>query len=195
MKKKILKNKKLFRLIIIVLISFILGILYLAIISKSNKLMIKENLELYFSNLNKLNYTKAITNCLTTNILYIIGIWLLGVSIIGVPIIIILLVFKSFLLGFTISSIIYFYKLKGIIIALIYIIPLVINLLLVFFLSYYSLIFSKSLNKMLFFKKEINLRYIMKRYIKILGFVLICTIFNSIIEIYIVPNIFKLLKI
>ena len=82
MKNKIIKNKKLFKLIILVLISIILGILYIAIISKSNRLMIKENLELYFSSLNKLDYTKAIINSLTANLLYSIGIWLLGISII-----------------------------------------------------------------------------------------------------------------
>ena len=80
MKKRIIKNKKLFRLIIAILISFILGILYIAILSKTNKSMIKDNLELYFSSLNKLNYTKALINSLSTNLLYTIGIWLLGIS-------------------------------------------------------------------------------------------------------------------
>ncbi len=195
MKNKIIKNKKLFKLIILVLISIILGILYIAIISKSNRLMIKENLELYFSSLNKLDYTKAIINSLTANLLYSIGIWLLGISIIGVPIIILLLLFKSFILGFTISSIIYFYKFKGIIIALIYIIPLIINLFLIFFLSYYSLMFSFNLNRLLFLKKNINFRNIMRRYIKILVFVIICTIVSSVIEVYVVPNILKFLQI
>lgn len=195
MKKRIIKNKKLFRLIISILISFILGILYIAILSKSNKSMIKDNLELYFFSLNKLNYIKALTNSLSTNLLYTIGIWLLGISIIGVPIIILLLLFKSFIIGFTISSIIYFYKFKGILIAIIYIIPLVIDLYLIFFLSYYSLIFSNNLNRLLFLKKEINFKNIMRRYIKILIFVVIGIIISSIIEVYLIPNILKLIKI
>lgn len=195
MKKRIIKNKKLFRLIISILISFILGILYIAILSKSNKVIIKDNLELYFSSLNKLNYIKALINSLSTNLLYIIGIWLLGISIIGVPIIIILLLFKSFIIGFTISSIIYFYKFKGILIAIIYIIPLIIDLYLIFFLSYYSLIFSNNLNRLLFLKKEINFKNIMRRYIKILIFVLIGIIISSIIEVYLIPNILKVIKI
>lgn len=195
MKKRIIKNKKLFRLIISILISFILGILYIAILSKSNKSMIKDNLELYFFSLNKLNYIKALTNSLSTNLLYTIGIWLLGISIIGVPIIILLLLFKSFIIGFTISSIIYFYKFKGILIAIIYIIPLIIDLYLIFFLSYYSLIFSNNLNRLLFLKKEINFKNIMRRYIKILIFVVIGIIISSIIEVYLIPNILKLIKI
>lgn len=195
MKKNIIKNKKLFRLIIVILISIILGILYIAILSKSNKAMIKENLEIYFSSLNKFNYSKAIINILTTNSLYVIGIWLLGISIIGAPLIIVLLLYKSFTLGFTISSIIYFYKIKGIIISLIYMIPLLINLYLVLFLSYYSLTFSNNLNKLLFLKREINFKNIMRRYIKILIFVLIGIVISSLIEVFIVPNILKLLKI
>lgn len=195
MKKNIIKNKKLFRLIIVILISIILGILYIAILSKSNKAMIKENLEIYFSSLNKFNYSKAITNILITNSLYVVGIWLLGISIIGVPIIIVLLLYKSFTLGFTISSIIYFYKFKGIIISLIYIIPLLINLYLILFLSYYSLTFSNNLNRLLFLKKELNFRNIMRRYIKILIFVLIGIFISSLIEGFIIPNILKLLQI
>lgn len=195
MKKNIIKNKKLFRLIIVILISIILGILYIAILSKSNKAMIKENLEIYFSSLNKFNYSKAIINILTTNSLYVIGIWLLGISIIGAPLIIVLLLYKSFTLGFTISSIIYFYKIKGIIISLIYMIPLLINLYLVLFLSYYSLTFSNNLNRLLFLKKELNFRNIMRRYVKILIFVLIGIVISSLIEAFVVPNILKLLKI
>lgn len=195
MKKNIIKNKKLFRLIIVILISIILGILYIAILSKSNKAMIKENLEIYFSSLNKFNYSKAITNILITNSLYVVGIWLLGISIIGVPIIIVLLLYKSFTLGFTISSIIYFYKFKGIIISLIYIIPLLINLYLILFLSYYSLTFSNNLNRLLFLKKELNFRNIMRRYIKILIFVLIGIFISSLIEGFVIPNILKLLQI
>ncbi len=195
MKKKIIKNKKLFRLLIIILISIILGILYIAILSKSNKAMIKENLDIYFSSLDKFNYSKAITNILITNSLYVIGIWLLGISIIGAPLIIVLLLYKSFTLGFTISSIIYFYKLKGILIAIIYMIPLIINLYLVLFLSYYSLTFSNNLNRLLFLKREVNFKNIMRRYIKILIFVLIGILISSLIEVFVVPNILRLLQI
>ena len=92
-------------------------------------------------------------------------------------------------------DIIYFYKFKGILIAIIYIIPLVIDLYLIFFLSYYSLIFSNNLNRLLFLKKEISFKNIMRRYIKILIFVVIGIIISSIMEVYLIPNILKLIKI
>lgn len=188
-------NKLILKLMIISIISVLIGIFYIAILSNSNKVLIKENLETYFESLNKLNYIKALIKCLTSNMITISSIWLLGISIIGVFLIIIILIIKSFALGFTISSLIYFYKLKGIIISIIYIIPLIINLFVIIILSYYGIIFSKNLNRLLFLKKEVNFKNIMRKYIKILLFSTICIIISSLIEIYIVPNILKLLQI
>lgn len=195
MKKRIVKNKLLLRLIIGVLLAIFLGIFYIAIISKTNKLMIKDNLKTYFLSLNKLNYYKGIISCLFSNILTIFAIWILGISIIGIPIIVITLLFKSFSLGFTFTSFIYFYKFKGILLGLIYIIPLIINLFLCFYISYYAIIFSINLNRMLFLKKQVNFKFVMKRYIKILIFTLIFIIISSCLEIYVIPNILKLLQI
>lgn len=188
-------NKLILKLMIISIISVLIGIFYIAILSNSNKVLIKENLETYFESLNKLNYIKALIKCLTSNMITISSIWLLGISIIGVFLIIIILIIKSFALGFTISSLIYFYKLKGIIISTIYIIPLIINLFVIIILSYYGIIFSKNLNRLLFLKKDVNFKNIMRKYIKILLFSTICIIISSLIEIYIVPNILKLLQI
>lgn len=188
-------NKLILKLMIISIISVLIGIFYIAILSNSNKVLIKENLETYFESLNKLNYIKALIKCLTSNMITISSIWLLGISIIGVFLIIIILIIKSFALGFTISSLIYFYKLKGIIISIIYIIPLIINLFVIIILSYYGIIFSKNLNRLLFLKKEVNFKNIMRKYIKILLFSTICIVISSLIEIYIVPNILKLLQI
>lgn len=188
-------NKLILKLMIISIISVLIGIFYIAILSNSNKVLIKENLETYFESLNKLNYIKALIKCLTSNMITISSIWLLGISIIGVFLIIIILIIKSFALGFTISSLIYFYKLKGIIISIIYIIPLIINLFVIIILSYYGIVFSKNLNRLLFLKKDVNFKNIMRKYIKILLFSTICIVISSLIEIYIVPNILKLLQI
>lgn len=193
--RKIKSNKLIIKLLIISIICILLGILYIAILSKSNKLLIKENLKNYFENLNKLNYIKAIVKCLSSNIITISSIWILGISIIGIPLIIVILIVKSFAIGFTISSLIYFYKLKGIIISIIYIIPLIINLFIIIILSYYGIIFSKNLNSLLFLKKEVNFKNIMRKYVKIFLFCIICIVVSSLIEIYIIPNILKLLQI
>lgn len=194
-KRKVKKNKLLFKLLIILLVAFILGILYIAILNKESKNLIQDQLSLFFSSINKLNYQKALINSITNNLFYTISIWILGITIIGIPIIIILLIMKSFILGFTISSIIFFYHFKGVFIALIYIIPQIINLVLLLFISYYAIIFSKNLNRLLFLKKEVNFRNIMRRYIKILVFVLICIILSSVVETYVIPLILRLFNI
>lgn len=193
--KQTIKNKLLFKLLITTTISIILGLLYTAIISKTDREFIKESMNTFFNNLDKLNYLDAFKNCIISNTVFIIIIWFLGISIIGIPIIIIILILKSFILGFTISSILYFYKFKGIIIAILYIIPLIINLFITIYLSYYGIKFSKNLIGLLFFKKNISFNNIMKKYIKILLISFIIVLISSIIEIYIIPSLLNFLQI
>ncbi len=190
-KRTVIKNKLLLKLLIISIIFILLGIFYIAILSKSNRQLIQENLNTYLTTLNKLDYFNAWIRCLSSNLIFIILIWSFGISIIGIPIIILFLIYRSFILGFTISSIIFFYKAKGIIIALIYIIPLLINLWVIIISSYFGIQFSKNLNKLLFLKKEVNFKHVMSRYFKILIFTIICILISSLIEIYLVPNLLQ----
>lgn len=194
-KAKITKNKLLMKILLTTLIFIILGILYISILSDNNKDLIEKNLTSFFNSIDKLNYNQAFIKCFLSNSFYIASIWLLGISIIGIPFILLILILKSFILGFSISSILYFYKFKGILICIIYIIPLVINLLLMILLSYYSILFSKNLNKLLFSKKDISFQNVMKRYIKIFLASLLVILVSSLIEIYLIPNILKLLQI
>lgn len=191
----IAKNKLLVKLLFISIFSVLAGIFYMAIISKQNRESVEESLKLFFQSIHQLNYQKAIINCLCSNIFYLASIWLLGISIIGIPFILLIMILKGFILGFSISSILYFYKMKGILIAFIYCIPLAFNLLIFLFLGYYAIIFSKNLNRLLFLKKEISFRHIMRRYSKIFLFCLGMIILSSIVEIYAVPNLLKLLQI
>ena len=190
-----IKNKLLFRLMVIAILSIIIGILYISILNTSNIEKIKKSLQLFFKGINKLDYTKAIINCITSNLFYLVLVWILGISIIGIPIIILVIILKSFILGFSISSILYFYKFKGILIALFYSVPLIINLAIIIFLGYYAIIFSKNLNKLLFLKQDISFKNIMRRYIKILLFCTCASIISGLIEIYAIPSLLKFLQI
>lgn len=193
--KKKIKNKLLLTLLVITTIATLLGILYISLLSNKNIELIKKTINIFFKNINNINYNKAFIKSFSTNILSLIFIWILGISIIGIPLIILILVLKSFSLGFSIGSILYIYKLKGIFIAIIYIVPLLINLFSIIYLSYYGIIFSKNLNSLLFTKKDISFKNIMKKYTRILLTSLIIITISSIIEIYIVPSILKLLQI
>lgn len=191
--KTIKNNKLLFTLILIMIIFLIIGVLYPAILSSNNKELIKSSLNQFFLSISKdkLNYLSALITSLSNNIIITLIIWLLGISIIGIPLIMLIFIFKSFILGFSISSIITVYKLRGVLFAIIYIIPLVINLMISYILCYYAISFSIMIFNYLFRKKEYNRKVIVKRYIKILIFSIIIFILSSLLEVFIIPSIFK----
>lgn len=191
---KIKARKILSIMTIITIISLILGTLFISILSKDNKELITSNVIDFFAAIksNNLNYNQILVKSLTNNLLLNIIIWLLGISIIGIPIVIILLFIKSFILSFTFTSIIYTYKYKGIISAIIYVMPHIINLLLSFVLIYYSITFSKSLFNYLFKKKECNRKELVNRYLKLLVISTFLFIISSIIETYIIPILIRL---
>lgn len=191
---KIKARKILSIMTIITIISLILGTLFISILSKDNKELITSNVIDFFTAIksNNLNYNQILVKSLTNNLLLNIIIWLLGISIIGIPIVITLLFIKSFILSFTFTSIIYTYKYKGIISAIIYVIPHIINLLLSFVLIYYSITFSKSLFNYLFKKKECNRKELVNRYLKLLVISTFLFIISSIIETYIIPILIRL---
>ncbi len=197
MKKIINKQKdkkKLILIFIICIVSFIIGILLPSILNEENKKIIETSLNTFFDTIknNQIKTNELLFKTLTSNIIIDLTIWLLGISIIGIPIVIILLGFKSLSLGFTISSIISAYKLNGVIKALIYIVPNIINLFIFFVISYYSISFSVMLFNYLFQKKEYNKRIIVNRYLKLLVISIIILIFSSLIETYVVPKLFSL---
>lgn len=190
-KKKV--NKLLLILLISTIISFILGCLFISIVDNNGRSLIKESINSYFDGIfdGKTNYINGLYTILPRNIFTNIIIWLVGISIVGIIIVSCLLLFRSFLVGFSLSSIIYTYGFKGILISIIYMISEVINLFIIFLLTYYSISFSILLFNYLFRKKEYNRRIIMKRYIKIFIICLGITILNSLISIFLIPNLLR----
>lgn len=192
---KKLKTKKLFILVFaITLLCFIAGILLISMLSKSNKELIINSLNNFYTSLkeNKISSTNLLYKTMTSNLILNIIIWVLGISIIGIPIVIFILGFKSLSLGFTISSLIYTYKFNGLLKAIIYLIPNIINIFIVFVLVYYSISFSINLFNYLFRKIEFNKRVIVKRYLKLLIVAILLSILTSVTESFILPKLFNL---
>ena len=192
---KKLKDKKQFIIIFVICtVAFIIGVLLPSILNEENRKIIQTSLNSFFDTIknNQLKTNELLFKTLTSNIIIDLILWLLGISVIGIPIVIILLGYKSLSLGFTISSIISTYKLNGVIKALIYIVPNIINLFIFFVISYYSISFSLMLFNYLFRKKEYNKRIIVNRYLKLLVISIIILIFSSVIETYVVPKLFSL---
>ena len=188
---KVKQNKLLFILLLIMILFTILGILFPALINSENKVLIKNSIENFMTSIDKNNidYISAFISSLTNNIIVTALIWILGISIIGVPIILISIAFKSFLTGFSITSIFITYGIKGTLIAIVYTLPNIINQLGSFLLGYYAISFSIMIYKSVFKKETRNWQPIVKRYLKIGIFFIIFSIVVSIIESYLIPKI------
>ena len=188
---KVKQNKLLFILLIIIILFTILRILFPSLINSENKALIKDSIENFMASIDKNNidYISAFISSITNNIIVTILIWILGISIIGIPIILISIAFKSFLTGFSITSIFITYGIKGTLIAIVYTLPNIINLLGSFLLGYYAISFSIMIYKSVFKKETRNWQPIVKRYLKIGIFFIIFSIIVSIIESYLIPKI------
>lgn len=104
--------------------------------------------------------TKIFINTLKNNLPIIIGLWILGLTFIGAPIVLLVNLYKGFSLGFTFSFFIYALKQKGIILALLGVLPQ--NLIYVpciIFLSVIALKGSVAGIKEKFGKKYVNSSY------------------------------------
>lgn len=190
---KIKINKNLFVfLLVIVIIGITAGALFTAIISSSDKELVVNYLNTFFDNVanNKLEYANSLINALILTVGLAIAIWLLGVSVIGFVIVIIILFIKAFVLGFSVGSIIATFKLKGILMAIVYCFPHhIINILIFMLLSAFALIMSFRIINSITSKKPIDFKHYMNRYLTILIFSVVVLIITSVYEIYILPKV------
>lgn len=177
------------------IIAIITGAFYITILNKTDQSLITETILNFFNNIstNKLNYGLSLKNTFIINIGFIILIWLLGISVIGIPIIIFLFFSKIFTLGFSISSIIFNYKLKGIPLAILYIFPHhVINGYIYMIILAYSLSLSLKIITTIIKRKSIDFKIIMNKY----GYVLIVSsiiiLITTLFEVFITPLLIKL---
>jgi len=188
------KQKYLF-LAVILLIGIVSGILFIFFISKTDKSLVNDELNFFFKILkeNQLDYVSSLINSISSNILYFVIVWILGISIIGIPVIIFLLFLKGFIFGFSISSIIVNYGVKGLFLTISYQVPHnVIMLVLYVLISFYAINFSIRLFKMLFLKENINLNPYFKRYNQVIGISILIAILCSLFEVFVSPILIKL---
>ena len=195
--RKIMSRKLLSIISFICIICLILGFLFISVLSIDNKLLITSSVTSFFDEIynKKIMYNDILIKSLSSNLLLNIFIWLLGISIIGIPIVIFILGIKVFVCSFTFTSIIYTYRFNGIVKAIIYIFPHLINLFLMFVLVYYSVSFSITLFNYLFRKKDCNRSEFVKRYIILLIVSCLLLVFSSLIETFLIPFLLNLIKL
>ena len=192
---EIKQNKLLLLLTILTAISIIIGILFPSLLKDNDQELIKNSITEFIKkiNENKLNHLEILISSSWNNILITIILLVLGISLIGIPIIVIIHIFKCFITGFSITSILITYGPKGIITATIYSIPNILNTLGSLLISYYAISFSITIFKCIFKKENKNWNSITKQYTKLTIFFILYSAIISILESYIIPNILYLL--
>lgn len=177
-------------------LGIISGAIFLVIINQNDKITITTQINEFMNsiNTNTINSVQALKNSLISNITYILLIWILGMSIIGILFNIFATYIKGFILGFSITSLIYVYGIKGLLAAFIYIFPhQLLNILAILLVFIYSLTLTKYLFRLLSGDKTINIKLFLKKYTFILLISLGITIISSLIESFITPSLFKLI--
>lgn len=197
-KSIILPNKKINIFIIcLIVLGLTIGSIFSVIISQNDQNLVIEKIKLFIDNINNnsLNSLIAFKNSISINYLYIIIIWILGMTLIGIPINIFILFFKSFTLGFSLSSFIITYSYKGLLLSSIYLIlGQLINIIVLLVLTIYSIMFSSILIKNIFKNNLHNkLPKFLKNYCIILIIVLLVSLISSLSETFLMPTIIKLL--
>ena len=189
---KIIKSR-IFKVLIFL---FILGLLFGVI---SFIFMDKTSLENYTLNYvdliskNNFDYIKGLINTLISNYKYLSILWIFGIIFFLFPLVPLIIIYRGISIGLMISSIIYSFKLKGFLYALIILFPAkIINELIYIIMSYYSISFSLKIYNAIKTNKSINITSFSKNYFYILLIFIVALTLTSIFEVYLSTNIIKL---
>lgn len=181
------KNKKiLLSFIILFLIGLAFGLAFNFYISDIDKTLISKELSQYFSSIKSdLSYGEGLLNSIKTNLLYITLIWITGVIPFLFLINYFLVFYKGFLIGFSVSSIIMLYKLKGIALSLIFLFPHeFINVFIFITLGVASIKFSKKIFNKIKNNNMVNFNKDYKNYIKIYIVFIVISVISSLLEVF-----------
>lgn len=179
----------------VITLGLISGAIFLVLINENDKTTVINQITNFMNNINENNIdsVQALKNSMFTNFTYVLLIWVLGMSIIGILFNIFFIYIKGFVLGFSISSLIYVYGIKGTFASFIYIFPhQLLNIFVIVILGIYSIMFTNNLYKQIIGNKNIAFKHFIKKYIYILLIVSVITVFSTLIEVFFTPALFKL---
>ena len=192
--KDIKKEKNIYiSLIIVLIIALLFGMFFLTIVDEQNKLLITDHINTYFDSIKNGSFKYSIYNNIVNNNLTNFLLWILGFSVIGLPLIITMLFYKGFSLSFTITTLIYNFRLKGIFLSFMYIFPhLILNMLIYFIVACYS--FKLCLNMILIvFNKSKFSSVFFKKYVFILIISIILLSLSALYETFVLPYLIKII--
>lgn len=182
--------------LVLVLLGILTGALFIVILDKTDKTIVIEYISSFIENIknNNTNSLELLKNTLLTNYIIIIIFTIIGFSFFFFPINILILFYKSFVLGFTLSSFILTYSFKGLLLSVIYIFPhLIINILLFSLITAFTVQNSINMIKYIINKQNINMRHYFNKYFSVLFFVSIILLLTGLYESYIIPSLLKLI--
>lgn len=191
---KIIKTKLFKSLLISFCIGFFIGIICFILLSSSEKMSLSSDLTNYINLIHDGNfkYFTSLIKSFISNYKYLVLIWIFGIVFFCSLLIPFIIVYRGILLGFTISSIIYVFHIKGLLYALILLIPsTIINEFIFILIGYYSITFATKSFNAIKKDKTINLRQFIKNYFYIFLVLSFCILLSSVYEIYIGSNIIK----
>lgn len=188
-------KKYVFFSMVIVILGIITGSIFIVVLNSTDKSLVTEYISSFMDNIknNNIIVNDIIKNVFINNFLVILIISIIGFTFFLFPINILILFYKSFIIGFSLASIILTYNIKGILISLVYIFPhLIINILLFSLLTAFTLKLSIKMINYIIKKKEVNMRIYFNKYMYILILSIIIISITSLYESFIVTYLLKL---
>lgn len=193
--KKLIDKRIIKTLVIVFVLGFIGGILFLILTNKLDKLIIKNEIEEYFNLFkdNKIVGLDNLINSFKNNITYITIILVSNIVFVLCPLTYFVNFYKGFLIGFLMSSIILTFKFKGIFYSILVLIPhqLIMSLLIIIYSSI-MIKFAFKLFNAYKNKENINIRLFTEKILILFMGALFITLISSLLEIYLNSFIMKL---
>lgn len=182
--------------IILVILGIITGALFIVILNNSDKNLVIEYINSFIENIknNDINKLDILKNTLLSNYIIIILFIIIGFSCFLFPISIVILFYKSFIIGFSISSFILTYGIKGTLFSIFYTFPhLIINILIFCLINSFILKNSFNMIKCIIKRKNVNMRIYFNKYFNIMILAIIIIALTGLYETYIVYYLLKLI--
>lgn len=182
---------------IIFILGLVIGSLFINFVTDADKNLLVSQVETFFSSVKKLGTDvfglKVFTSSLLNNFLQLLIIFVLGVSMVGIPAVILIMFFKGFMLGTTLSTIILKYQVKGVLGCFLYVFPvMIINLLIYIFFSFFAVHVSLRFLKALLKKDTLNFRAFFGRYLLAFLISVILMIITCLLDSFLTPLLLKL---
>lgn len=189
------KKYVLFSLILVIL-GIITGSLFIVILNSTDKNLVIEYISAFIDNIKNsgINNLDLLKNAIISNYIVIFILLIIGFTSFLFPINVLILFYKSFIIGFSLSSFILTYGIKGTLLSIIYILPhLLINILIFCLLTAFTLKISISMIKCVIKRKDVNMRQYFNKYLSIIIMSIIIITLTSLYEAYVAPYLLKLI--